>query len=396
MSSSVEKKEEASTSTQEESPVDVLAKRWLENFSKTEAEGTDYTLRLTNQVGYWSSKFQDPNYEHFVCNRASLGFLCRALSDNLSSVDPKTEFGKHWTSVVRVCVPLLEQLQKLRDEFDPGDVKLEYGRYSDVDLYLEVFVDPKDAPRNSRGKNDHGSDPLVKAHVPTLVKEILQRVRHYSQSIPRRRRQSDVTMRFTSEIQKLTGTRDAYGWLPDQVDIRFEHKDGTEGRRYEEPFFCICLDYVRTAQAASRLSRHRNGVDSTVSVQGKTKRVSRPANEKSSETTTGPKKTAKSTDFVEVTKRKGKVGKHAGNPDRDRSKYDKNKERNEQRKAEKAEASKPMPKNQWDERRKEALKKQLADAQQELEKLEKKTAMTETTKEETLDEFVEKVAGSSN
>ena len=390
MDSSVEKMEGPNPS-QEESPVDVQAKRWLEHFLKTET-GTDYTDRLIEMVGFWSSKFQDEKYENFVCNRASIGFLCRALAENLRSVDPKTPFGKQWTSVVKVCVPLLEQLRTICDEFDPGDVKLEYGRYSDIDLYLEVFVEPKDPPKGKHGRTDHGSESLTKAHVPTLVKELLQRVRHFSQSIPRRRRQSEVTQRFTTAIQSLTGSRDKYGWLPDQVEVTFEHKDGTKGRRYEEPFFHVCLNYVRAAQLAGRLNKHRNGVDSTVSVQGSTKRVSRPVTDGSDRKPTT--RTTNSKDFAEV-KRKGKVGKHAGNPNRDRSKYDKNKERNDQRKAEKAEASKPMPQNQWDERRLETLRKQMTEAQLEIEKLEKKKPST-SPKEETLDDFVEEVAGPSN
>lgn len=403
----MEKGEEPVVSEQQgqrENPVDMAAKRWLDGFLKSQPAESDYNLRLTAQVVYWTKWFQDAGYDRFVANRASLGFLCRALSENLKSVDQTTEFGKHWIHVVKVCVPLLEQLEKLHDEFDPGDVKLEFGKHADIDLYLEVFVEPKEAPRTKHGRSDHGSEALVKAHVPTLVKELLQRLRHFSQSIPRRRRQSEVTYRFTTEIQKLTGSRDYAGWLPDPVQVTFKHKDDTDGYRYEEPFFYICLEYVRAAQAASRYNRHKNGVDSTVSVQGKTKRVTRSSDKssdkslekKSTSSDTTTKNSSKKGGYTEVTKqRKGKVGKHAGNPDRDRSKYDKNKERNEQRKLEKAEASKPLSKNQWDERRIETLKKQMVEAQQELEKLEKKNSSTEETKE-TLDEFVKEVAEASN
>ena len=57
--------------------------------------------KLSNQTKFWSTVFDNDYYDKFIVDRASLGFLCRALSVNLMSVDLTTEFGKQWANMRR-------------------------------------------------------------------------------------------------------------------------------------------------------------------------------------------------------------------------------------------------------------------------------------------------------
>jgi len=349
----------------EESPelrVEADAKSWVNSFQSNEKKNPNYKKRLDDQVSFWSSYFKDEYYDKFVCNQSSLGFLCRALAENLASVDQTTEFGKKWANLVKVNVELLEKLEQLHNDCDPGDVDFEYGGRSDVDLYLEIFVDRRNPPRNGGRKDRHGSAHLTDASVLTLVKEILQRVRFFSRAIRRRKLQSQYTMAFSDSVRYVTD------WLPDYVERKIQYEyDGKKRERTitEEPFFHVCLNYLRAAQAAQRLNKHRNATDGQSTG---TRRDSRKNSRRSNSTRRG-----------NMSGSKNHSNTRSGSKQfRGKSQQKNQVDNSETTVSSKNDAPKRVPhkpaktpsKNAWEERRKDTLRQQLAEYQAELQKLE--------------------------
>ena len=181
------------------------ARLWLEVFEKNEKPDPKYKERLERQAKLWNDNFVHRKYKSFTANNSALGFLCRALANNLNSVDLNTDFGKCWYQLVRVCIPLLEKLWNACDETRPkvpeGSSILDYiGGYND-EIYLEVFA--KQKSKNNRSRDKFGNQRLVKTSVVTLVREILDRVRHHSYRVGRRGLMSDVTESLANHLYNL-------------------------------------------------------------------------------------------------------------------------------------------------------------------------------------------------
>lgn len=227
------------------------ARNWLKEINK-EIASLDNKKILNELVEFFNSNFNNPKYNQFIVHSSALGFLCRALVNNISSVDLLTNFGKHWFQIVRVCVPLLDKVRSICVDTmscDDNNKNMEdyIGSYDDI--YYEVFA----KLRSGRRRHDRYSNQVLpKASVITLVKEILDRLRLFAYIIPNRRRQSSNTRYMSEKLDELCD------WLPYRVShmITFTRKDDTEGSRevHDEPYLTICKDFLKVAIATKRLN----------------------------------------------------------------------------------------------------------------------------------------------
>jgi hypothetical protein len=218
-----------------------FANSWLNGF--LEKKDNDSINKLSNQTKFWSTVFDNDYYDKFIVDRASLGFLCRALSVNLMSVDLTTEFGKQWANMIRLCCPLLDLIRELHDICKPN---LDYTdkankKNIDVNIYLNIFWNPKSV---NHKKSRDLQEQLTKANILTIVKEILQRIRFNNTFI--NNKHGDLT-KIIESFTKISS------WLPKQIEHTLL-KDDTTKIITEEPFFHICLNYLNDAKNTNNTS----------------------------------------------------------------------------------------------------------------------------------------------
>jgi hypothetical protein len=256
------------------SKAEIFGMDWFNEFEKYYKQGnTNYEMRAKKLSTYFNKYFQHDRYKTFTCERASIGYLCRALANNISIVDTSTEFGKKFFKIIKVCVHFLEQLKYIHKDSFPGDVELKYGKYENIDIYIETFIEPryikprhndnrKNNNNNNNNKNkrrNHGTEHIQRASTVTLIKELLQRTRFTASQTWKRKFHSQYSCVIDDGFKELKN------WLPCLCERTVEYQ--RNGRKQfrkvrDDPFFYMCLHFMKKAQEACRVEKaaHSNKV----------------------------------------------------------------------------------------------------------------------------------------